>query len=351
MQDSQRPLLAFGYQKLQEIRGVEDLTLDFAAPAVLLAAEKFNVHIAPEMNDTEFLLPGQIALELKARGKKLIDLADGRLFDGFSKHKFPLEFYRALGNVLTDRFLGVRALAIASITPRASTLEYLLDELPLLPGFESTEARIDVINNWIRQFSEPQGMTKTGLYWASMPEEARDGTTESFVKGHATGKFRSIDSWLGTNPAKIFNREWLRILQTNLNDMNQFRGFYYLAASELTLDFTATWHRCLKCTFVFAAKQETPRCLYCLSENTNLLDPWVDPIFRARKGFYREATEHLLNEDGIIPISLNAREHTAQLNSQNAAEVFSRAENYELWFQDIEINALAGEKPHAIDVL
>jgi hypothetical protein len=91
--------------------------------------------------------------------------------------------------------------------------------------------------------------------------------------------------------------------------------------------------------------------LYCLSDNTNSLDPLEDPIFRARKGFYREATEHLINEDGIIPISLNAREHTAQLNSQNAAEVFSRAENYELWFQDIEINALAGEKPHAIDVL
>ena len=351
MQDSQRPLLVYGYKDLQKIKGEAELTLDFAAPAVLLAAERFNVHIAPEMNDTEFLLPGAIEREMKVGRKKLNDLAETRMFDSFSKHSFPLEFYRALGNVLTDRFLGVRALAIASITPKSSTLEYLLDELPVLPGFESTEARIDVINNWIRQFSEPQGMTKTGLYWDSMPNEARDGTTESFVKGHATGQFRSINSWLGTNTTKVFNREWLRILQTTLNDINQFRGHYYLAASELTLDFNVAWHRCSKCTFVFSAKQESPRCLYCLSDNTNSLDPLEDPIFRARKGFYREATEHLINEDGIIPISLNAREHTAQLNSQNAAEVFSRAENYELWFQDIEINALAGEKPHAIDVL
>jgi ATP-dependent helicase YprA (DUF1998 family) len=351
MQDSQRPLLAYGYRYLQEIRGKDELNLDFAAPAVLLAAEKFNVHIAPEMNDTEFLLPGAIEREMKVGRKKLSDLAHTRIFDNFSKHSFPLEFYRALGKVLTDRFLGVRALAIASITPKSSTLSYLLDELPELPGFESTEARIDVINNWIRQFSEPQGMTKTGLYWDSMPNEARDGTIESFVKGHATGQFRSINAWLGTNTTKVFNREWLRTLQTTLNDMNQFRGHYYLVASELTLDFNVAWFRCSKCTFVFSAKQESPRCLYCLSNNTSSLDPLEDPIFRARKGFYRADTENLVNEDGIIPISLNAREHTAQLNSQNAAEVFSRAENYELWFQDIEIDALAGEQPHAIDVL
>jgi Lhr-like helicase len=351
MQDSQRPLLAYGYKKLQEIRGEDELNLDFAAPAVLFAAEKFNVHISPEMKDTEFLFSGSIERELRNGRKKLSDLVETRQFDNFAKHSFPLEFYRALGNVLTDRFLGMRALALAVITPKPSTLERLLEDLPVLPGFESTDARIDVINNWIRIFAEPQGMTKTGLYWDSMPDEARDGSLDSFVKGHSTGQFRAMTSWLGTNASRVFNKEWLRILLAEISDTNQFRGHFFLAASELTLNFDASWHRCSKCTFVFSAKTSEPMCSYCGSDLTKELKPLEDPIFRARKGFYREATEHLLDEDGVIPISLNAREHTAQLNSQNSAEVFSRAENYELWFQDIEIDALAGEKPHAIDVL
>lgn len=351
MQDSQRPLLVYGFRKLQELRDSRDLNLDFAAPAVLLAAEKFNVHVSPERNDNEFLYPSSIERELRRNQKKLIDIANSRQFDNFSKHSFPLEFYRALGNVLTDRFLGVRALAIACITPQLSVLETLLAELPTLPGFESNESRIDVINNWIRQFSEPQGMTRTGLYWAEMPDDARDGSTDSFVKGHESGKFNPIKAWLGTNSSKVFNRDWLPLLLEFLTDSNRFRGYYYLATSELTLDFDVVWYRCTKCTFVFSAKMNSPRCLYCLSTNTNELDPLRDPVFRARKGFYRQSTEHLLQEDGIVPVSLNAREHTAQLNSQNATEVFSRAENYELWFQDIEINALAGERAHAIDVL
>ena len=85
MQDSQRPLLVYGYKALQKIKGEGELNLDFAAPSVLLAAEKFNVHIAPEMNDTEFLLPGAIEREMKVGRKKLIDIANTRIFDNFSK--------------------------------------------------------------------------------------------------------------------------------------------------------------------------------------------------------------------------------------------------------------------------
>lgn len=350
MQDAQRPLLVHGFKTLQQIKGADNLTLKYAAPAVLLAAEEFNVHIAPEMLDTENMFPRSIRREMEINRKSLLEMASGDIFSDLARHAYPTEFYRALGNVLTDRFLGVRALAIGEITPRRASLNHLLKNLPVLPGNETEECRIDVINNWVRLFTEPQGMTKTGLYWDEMPDEARDSLPESFVKGHKTGKFRQMNSWLGTSASKVFERQWLPELM-NMLKANPYRGHEFMAASELTLNLDASWYRCYRCTFVFSAKRETPNCVYCQSKNVHDLDPLTDTIFRARKGFYREATEHLMNGSGVIPIALNAREHTAQLNSKNATEVFSRAENYELWFQDIEINALSGEEAHAIDVL
>ena len=54
-----------------------------------------------------------------------------------------------------------------------------------------------------------------------------------------------------------------------------------------------------------------------------------------------------------MPLSIIAREHTAQLNSAQSDEVFSRAEQYELLFQDVNVslpNQGDREQP-AIDVL
>src|SRR5205085_3177351 len=51
------------------------------------------------------------------------------------------------------------------------------------------------------------------------------------------------------------------------------------------------------------------------------------------------------------PIVLIAAEHTAQLNNAQSREVFSKAEENELLFQDIDLGAVDGKERPAIDVL
>ena len=80
-------------------------------------------------------------------------------------------------------------------------------------------------------------------------------------------------------------------------------------------------------------------------------DPDNDEVFSSRKGYYRKSTKDLIEKD-VVPISLITAEHTAQLNAAQSNEIFSKAEEYELLFQDInldESNARIGRP--AIDVL
>lgn len=74
----------------------------------------------------------------------------------------------------------------------------------------------------------------------------------------------------------------------------------------------------------------------------------TDKVFRTRKHYYRDSTERALapTHDGPI-MSIVAAEHTAQLNEARDGAVFSKAEENELLFQDIDLFA---PRP-AIDVL
>ena len=75
-------------------------------------------------------------------------------------------------------------------------------------------------------------------------------------------------------------------------------------------------------------------------------------MFVARKGYYRASTVDILRVPPIPPISLIAAEHTAQLNTAQAQDVFSKAEENELLFQDVDLGPDENdhERP-AIDVL
>ena len=72
----------------------------------------------------------------------------------------------------------------------------------------------------------------------------------------------------------------------------------------------------------------------------------------ARKGYYRSSTIEARRAPPTPPMALIAAEHTAQLNTAQAEEVFSKAEEHELLFQDVDLGADdAGRERPAIDVL
>ncbi|HEY9229638.1 MAG TPA: helicase-related protein [Gemmatimonadaceae bacterium] len=91
-------------------------------------------------------------------------------------------------------------------------------------------------------------------------------------------------------------------------------------------------------------------CTRCGSSNVEPIDPNTDPVFTARKGFYRRAAIEAL--DGVPPLALIAAEHTAQIGAAQAHEIYSRAEEHELLFQDVALGPdERGRERPAIDVL
>src|SRR5207248_1382593 len=75
------------------------------------------------------------------------------------------------------------------------------------------------------------------------------------------------------------------------------------------------------------------------------------PVFRARKGYYRASTEEAINSIST-PLAMIAAEHTAQLNTAQEKDIFSKAEENELLFQDVDLGRGADNRERAaIDVL
>ena len=85
---------------------------------------------------------------------------------------------------------------------------------------------------------------------------------------------------------------------------------------------------------------------------TGMLDPDNDPVFLARKGYYRRPVMAALADPPQEPMAIIAAEHTAQLNAPQNEDIFSKAEENELLFQDVA--PALGKEAHratAIDVL
>jgi hypothetical protein len=74
-------------------------------------------------------------------------------------------------------------------------------------------------------------------------------------------------------------------------------------------------------------------------------------VFTARKGYYRNPVVAALTDPNRKPIALIAAEHTAQLNAPQSEDVFSRAEENELLFQDVKLDWGPITNRTAIDVL
>src|SRR6185437_2364148 len=106
------------------------------------------------------------------------------------------------------------------------------------------------------------------------------------------------------------------------------------------------------CSSVFRPPAQAHTCPRCESDNLHLLNPQTDEVFRARKGYYRKSTEGVLGNPEISPVCLVAAEHTAQLNAPQTEDIFSKGEENEMLFQDINIQwPVIQVNQRAIDIL
>ena len=347
--DSLRSLIAWGYERLQAVAPLKPLlSLDDLFLAILLASKKLNVRLRPELKAAEtFTAEDTVELAVHERSA---DTDSGLLFL-LTKLRSEMPPQALLEDIITtvqDPFLGFEALALASVCER-SELTGRLEKLPPIAGLaETPESKVALARNWLRCWRN------YGFWLSRMPTSwwKRPRVQGVSVKGKkGKGKFDAMDVVIRDKSArKLFNDKWTpELLSVFTTDLG---GEYQLRGGELSLLFDGPWMRCSTCKSVHRPVPGLLHCLDCGSEHVGALNPSTDPVFLARKGYYRRPVMAALAEPPQEPMAIIAAEHTAQLNAPQNEDVFSKAEENELLFQDVA--PALGRKAHratAIDVL
>ena len=344
VRDSLRPLIAWGYRRLQGVSTLGPLLnlgdLYFAA---LLASKEFKIRLRPELKSGESFDAARVVEEAETKN-------DVNLLTLLVKLRSESPPEALLDDIITtvqDRFLGFEALALASIGERNEHTS-ALEQLPTIPGIaETPEAKAGLARAWLRCWQS------RGFWLSAMPSV----WWKTKVDGHR-GTFRVMERILPDKTAqKTFRAKWLpKLLALFTEDLAS--GSRRLKGSELSLLFDGTWIHCASCKSVHRPIPELLQCLDCGSQDVKGLEPDSDPVFLARKGFYRKPAMKALDDHKPIiealderrPLSIIAGEHTAQLNAPQNEDVFSKAEENELLFQDIDLGK-QGDGSTAIDVL
>ena len=346
VRDSLRPLIAWGYRQLQSVPFLRpNLNLNDLYLAVLLASRTLHVRLRPEMKPGESFEADLTVQNAINSGQTDNDAGLAALWGQIRSERPPEALLEQIVTTVQDRFLGFEALALASLAERGGHTD-ALHAFPSIPGVaETPDAKVELAHAWLRCW---QGY---GFWLGAMPpvwgqRPRSQGTSVRSRKG----KFKAMDTVLADRSArKTFGNEWWPKLLALFTE-DTANGFKRLRGNELTLAFEGKWIRCGSCKSVHRPVSTIPHCLDCGSPDIRELDPEHDPVFLARKGFYRKPVTNALAEPPRPPLALVAAEHTAQLNAPQNEDVFSKAEENELLFQDIALGRWANAST-AVDVL
>lgn len=338
MRDAVRPLLLLGLRALQEHESFgAHVNLDDAYLAVMLGARLCGVRLRYESRTGEST---QLQRELDGMSESGLDdpAAMMQLYLRSKSETAPESLLRAIVTTIRHKWTGLQPLALASLVELDS--DELLQALPTSEHFDSDEKRLALARLWISHWAT------AGLWFAHMPSS----WWLNEVKGR-TGSFRPLKRWLGDAALRReFESIWLPVLRDRLCESQG--STWRIKASRLTLDLEPGWAYCRTCKTTQRPFPGSNRCVSCCREDVEEIDPEADTVFRARKGHYRAAAVDLLGPKRKPPTVLVAAEHTAQLGEAHRDAVFSKAEEHELLFQDIDITeAIDQSARSAIDVL
>ncbi len=346
VRDSLRPLIAWGYKQLQAVPVLQpNINLNDLYLAVLLAARVLHVRLRPEMKGGESFNADQIVQNAIDSGQTDTDSGLAGLCMQIRSERPPEALLEQIVTTVQDRFLGFEALALASLAERGNLTTALYD-LPTIPGIaETPETKAELARAWLRCW---QGY---GFWLGAMPPVWGQRPRSQGISVRARkGRFKAMNTVLADRAArKIFADQWSPKLLKQFTEVTR-TNFRRLRGNDLTLAFEGRWVRCGSCKSVHRPVATIPHCIDCGSTHIGLLDPASDPVFLARKGFYRNPVTDALAEPPKPPLALVAAEHTAQLNAPQNEDVFSKAEENELLFQDIALGTRA-DSSTAIDVL
>ncbi len=347
--DSLRPMLVWGFRKLQSVAAIRKRSnIDDAYLAVLLAAKKLGVRLRPELASGE-------TLDALATVETAIDEHDALNDDDALQNLWmdvrtespPVALLDDIYKTIQDKFLGLEALALASIAERDDKTSKLA-ALEQIPGVaETPEEKVALVRAWLRCWQ------RNGFWMGAMPTSwwLRPRSNGTSVRGQKS-KFTAMERVLPDKEArKLFEAKWTPVLLSEFTS-DAGGGTRRLEGKHLALRLEGNWVRCTTCKSVHRPVSTLAHCLDCGSLEVAALDPAVDAVFGARKGYYRRPVTDALGNPPVAPMALIAAEHTAQLNAPTNEDVFSKAEENELLFQDVELTWSSGAgHATAIDVL
>ncbi|MEZ5758279.1 MAG: DEAD/DEAH box helicase [Emcibacteraceae bacterium] len=346
--DSLRPLIIRGFKWLLDQNSIQPyLNLDDLFLGILIASKELNVRLRPELHAHENFDAEEIV-------EKAVNSGEYKNPNQLIKILFSLRSKKPpealLGSILTnlsDKFYGMESLALANLKENDENKSIILALPNISQIAESEEAKLSLARFWIRCWTG-FGLTHTPGTW--IDRKANEGYR--IRSRNPNTKFDQINAILPEKEArKFFWDHWHPKLLTKFTTSKE-GGNRYLNGSELSLQFDGEWVYCAKCRSVHRPIQFYQNCIECGHENVSLLSPCTDPVFIARKGFYRKPVIEALEDPPREPMAVIAAEHTAQLNAPQDEDVFSKAEEHELLFQDIELNSThANSRSTAIDIL
>lgn len=340
LRDAIRPIVLKGWSELSQQVAAPAMSLENLYLAAMVGAKLLGVRIRPELTGTEnFQAFTQVAESIN-RGALTDPVEFMQLYS--IQDPPPQSLLRNLVPTLTSRYYNFAALGLASLRERGNLKDAVLGELVDIPGVATTpEENLALVRLWLSLWMRP------GIWFSAMGMEWKGNKIQA-----ATGKFSKLTRWLPSRDARrVFEREWLPVLQARF--CQKVGDKYQLMARAVALELDHAWGYCDKCRFTQRPFPGRTTCISCGADKVRTLDVDEDEVFKARKGYYRASSKRALTTPPGEVMSIVAAEHTAQLNSSQTDDVFSKAEMYELLFQDVNIAVPApGEQPEvAIDLL
>ena len=341
-QDALRPLIVKGYDRLAHSPIVANLlSLEDLYLGVLITAKDLGVRLRPELKVGESFQDESVVEEAVVSGALERDTELLQLLVRLRGSAPPESLLRAITNSLTDRYYGLESLALASLVERHEHSAKIA-ALPEIPAYaQSDDEKLAIARTWLRCW------LRSGIWLSRMPPAwwMRDVRPRS-------GKFQVMHRFFNDRSARmLFDKEWIPQLLKLFAEQtapNRFR----LKGGELSLEIGGDWAYCQSCKTAQRPFPKQTHCVNCGQDTATRIDPNTDSVFVARKGYYRASTLDALQTPPVPPMALLAAEHTAQLNTAQADEVFSTAEEHELLFQDVNLGPdNTGRERPAIDVL
>jgi ATP-dependent helicase YprA (DUF1998 family) len=343
-QDALRPLIIAGYQILQRIPSLQAwLSLEDLYLAVLIAAKQLGIRLRPALKAHENFNLEAIVSQRIDSGIMEREMELPGLFLEARNQTPPEALMRGMIKVIADQYLGLESLALASISEAPPYTTQII-ALPDVPGVAVTsEEKLALARAWLRAWRR-QG------FWLSRMT-ASWVTGKNAIKPHSSGRFDAIERMLPTPAARTaFRTHWLPKLLGWFTEPagNKFR----LLGSRLSLLMDGEWAYCELCRTTQRPFPGRNVCTNCGKSRIEIIDPLTHTVFRARKGYYRSSTEEAISAVHAAPMAMIAAEHTAQLNMAQEKDVFSKAEENELLFQDVDLGTDEENRERAaIDVL